>query len=878
MRIPFLFLPFLMSLHAPSAFSHDQLNKENPIVIVVSESKPEINLDTNLHEIAKVANVKTIIDLKSYKSKYFKQSSNEIVFSEIKQRYSNSRIYSVTNDHNKCSYDIFNQTVTSDKADIVERYFYAKGCAENVYQMAPAAELTKPLSSEAENFPIQPLPTLPVVSFSFSEIRLEKLNTIVTLPLTRSGSPQDLSTFTEVVVYSTAKSATENVDYVPFSKVVRFEAGQTQVDFDFELFESDGESDEFEIGLRYPVNGEITTDPNSFANVSVKLYSDTKKDTFAITKPATAFLTEGEDYTLSVARQNSNQLQIVEYTVELIGIGQEFVSDKKNFIFQPGVTKIESTFKVNDDFKFNKDQRYVNFKFKETPKIFFPNGAVASFAIGDNRRGDRGSFGFEHPKYVVGNEMEMPTINVIRKNPSPDPVSFMIQLSDVNAAFSANYKIDFANGQNAVKVPMSDIPKRNSTIDIKLIPLVDSEMFQPNTRLNVVDLGMPNPEVDTLKINTNVLKVEESTSSFTLVLEREGKLDYVGQLTLKDNQGSAVLGKDYSIRESNITFTTSDKTKNVVIDIKNDEIFTGDKTIKLVLESKNLALAQRELSIELVEDDLDKLGTFSFARTDLRVEEEQLNIPIVVKRDIPGPAVDILLNVQNDTAKENVDFVWSGTRVLNFAAGQTEVVTYINMIGDKVPDFDKKFTLKLSSPKKIQFGSNSLQVIVDDNEKENAVYVKPSGDSIQVSTDPTEPRFIKTASDDKAIKFTLTRSGNTKEVLKVFVKSVNDTATAGVHFNDVNETFLFAAGETSKTITLVLKKAVVTGSSNDFLINITSDSMNYIPENPALKVKITPMVDTQVPGGDKSGGSMSMLFLMCLCMVYVARNFKPISN
>jgi hypothetical protein len=870
MRVLFFYILFLaqfvLNTSALASNSNEEGAKKVGIVVVIDGGAGYLNLEPSFHELAINLDFATVMYLDEYQRNYYPNTSKLEVFANIRQTFKGNVLYYISKTESHCFYDTYQQTANQLPQKELKLYLSKNNCFERDTKIEYSVNDLIQNRSAIDSANAMAPPTIYFGSDSRDDL---KANIIVTASLIRSGTPEELTEASEIVVYSYPITAEENIDYIPFSKVVRFEAGETRVLFDYQLLESDGVSDEFGIGLRYPVNAQIPDDPSKSSTLIVKLYSDSVRDNFTIKTPNLPFYNEGEDYKITVSRDNINQQQVVEYTYELVGIGPEFISSQTNFVFANGTASIDLTFKVNDDFKFNPDPRFVNFNFKETGKVIFPNGASVSLPIGDNRRSDRGIFGFEYPKYVAKNNTSIPEVKVVRKNSTTSVGKFNLTITDQSSPYSTNQTIDFKEGQSSVVLDVSDLPKENADISFKLTPLLDAELFQAQAVMKVVDPTSSSAEIDQLVFKPTANSVVEGNSSFTIPLERKGLLDYESSVNFVVSGGTAIEGVDFKLKQSQIVFANTETTKNLEIEILNDDVYSGDRVISLAVSSASLKLQSNFILIDLIENDLDKLGTISFASTDVKVAEEQLNLPITFKRDIAGAAVEFNLNAIDGKAKAGVDFEWNGTRKIRFEDGQTEVTTYINMIGDTVPDFDKDFSLKITSDKQLSFGSSQMNITIDDNEKANAIFVKPTGELITV--EQGQISFMSTMSEDKFLKLTLTRTVNTSEAFKLVVRTQDGTAKAGTHFKDFNETLLFAAGETTKTITLTLYKTEVLGSSNDFTLMLTADTKNYIPDNPALQIKMTPNVPPVAPGGESSGGSFSYYFVMFMAIVGLYR-------
>ncbi|WP_294771918.1 retention module-containing protein, partial [uncultured Rhodoferax sp.] len=160
----------------------------------------------------------------------------------------------------------------------------------------------------------------------------------------------------------------------------------------------------------------------------------------------------------------------------------------------------------------------------------------------------------------------------------------------------------------------------------------------------------------------------------------------------------------------------------------------------------------------------------------------------------------------------------SGT--LTFAAGETSKTITVPITNDSVFEGAESFSVQISSPTNATIGDNSqLATIVDDGR------TLPGGGTANDDR-PTLSIGSNVVIDEAAgtVTFTVTKSGSTNLPVTVDFATANGTATAGSDYTATSGTLSFAAGETTKTITVSITNDTAYEISENFTVSISNPS------------------------------------------------------
>lgn len=215
--------------------------------------------------------------------------------------------------------------------------------------------------------------------------------------------------------------------------------------------------------------------------------------------------------------------------------------------------------------------------------------------------------------------------------------------------------------------------------------------------------------------------------------------------------------------------------------------------------------------------------------------------------------VTVRAYTQDGTAKAGSDYT-AFDQTISFAAGETTKQVTVTLINDQAVESSESFQLKLTSATNgnITDSSGTATIGNDDVAKFSI------GNATVNESDGTATFTIS-----------LDRASNQTTTVRVYTQ--NGTALSGSDYTSINQTVTFAAGETTKQVTVsILNDTAVESNENFFVkltsatggasiadnsgtITITNDDVAPPPQEPETQEPETPDPNTQDPSAPDSG-------------------------
>ncbi|HXJ57851.1 MAG TPA: Calx-beta domain-containing protein, partial [Verrucomicrobiae bacterium] len=195
----------------------------------------------------------------------------------------------------------------------------------------------------------------------------------------------------------------------------------------------------------------------------------------------------------------------------------------------------------------------------------------------------------------------------------------------------------------------------------------------------------------------------------------------------------------------------------------------------------------------------------SFTASSNSVAETNGSIIINVSRSsVTNLAVTVDYATTNGTALAGTDYIaTNGT--LSFAAGETNQTIVVPILDDDLREATETLTIALSNPSVgTLFTSNTTVHILDDD----ASTVGFVGTSFTVSE------------STNVVSIEVIRSGRTNTGVTVNYFTANGTATAGADYIATNGLLSFAAGETSKTVSVTVLNDFQAENKETFFVRL----------------------------------------------------------
>ena len=203
----------------------------------------------------------------------------------------------------------------------------------------------------------------------------------------------------------------------------------------------------------------------------------------------------------------------------------------------------------------------------------------------------------------------------------------------------------------------------------------------------------------------------------------------------------------------------------------------------------------------------------SFAIGDASATEGGALTFTVTKAGTASGSLTVNYATANNTAVAGSDFnSTSGT--LTFAAVDTSKTIAISTINDSAVESSETMFVNLS-------GASGGATI------SRAQGVGTIADNDSAPPPPPSPSFAvsdASATEGGTLTFTVTRNGSTSGAYTVNYASANGSATAGSDYNAVSGTLSFAAGETSKTVSVATTDDSTVESTETMTVNLSGAS------------------------------------------------------
>jgi VCBS repeat-containing protein len=180
-------------------------------------------------------------------------------------------------------------------------------------------------------------------------------------------------------------------------------------------------------------------------------------------------------------------------------------------------------------------------------------------------------------------------------------------------------------------------------------------------------------------------------------------------------------------------------------------------------------------------------------------------------------SVDYSVNLPGGTNGANAaDLSGALTGTLNFANGETSKTIILNVVGDVTPEFDETFTVTLSNASGgASLGdANATGTILNDDG------IVPQPGTLSIG----DVSIVEGNAGSTAALFTVTRAGGSDGAVTATWTLVPGTANAADfgYGQAFSGTVAFAAGETSKTISIAIAGDTVIEPNETFTVNLSA--------------------------------------------------------
>lgn len=339
----------------------------------------------------------------------------------------------------------------------------------------------------------------------------------------------------------------------------------------------------------------------------------------------------------------------------------------------------------------------------------------------------------------------------------------------------------------------------------------------------------------TVRFDSNGYQVEKNvaTGEVTFAVVRIGGNQGAGTVQYTVSGGTAIAGKDFTPLSGTLTFATKETSKKLTVKILNNTSSSGHKTVILTLINPTGALVlgtPSTVTMTIVDPNAGAVTSSSssstattatvigFSAAAYGVAENGGTATItVVRSGVTTTAVGISYATSNGTATAGADYT-AVTGTLAFASGETTKTFTVPVSNNANIEGNRTFNVVLSAPTGgASIEASSSPVVINDDEG-----VPTGSGSIKFSS----ATYAVTESQGKAV-ITVNHVGGFGAVSVNFATS-NGSAVGGSDYTATSGTLHFAAGETSKTFTVLIASDSTTETDETVTLTLSSPT-NGVP-------------------------------------------------
>jgi CSLREA domain-containing protein len=369
---------------------------------------------------------------------------------------------------------------------------------------------------------------------------------------------------------------------------------------------------------------------------------------------------------------------------------------------------------------------------------------------------------------------------------------------------TANVATD-ANGNAAFGVTLSStLPAGQVVTATATDPSGNTSEFSPCNANGATGL---------VQFGATTMSVREDLSTLTIPVNRVGGSSGPLTVNFATANNTAVAGQDYTAVSGTLTFADGETSKTISLPIINDNVVEGSETMFVTLSSPATPAVVGALGVVVVRIwDSNTFPILSVIGTSVNEGNSgNKNTVVTVNLSIAiGQTVTVLYQTFSMTATVGLDFQ-PVSGMLTFAPGVTSQTVSVPIIGDTIDEPDETFRVGLFNAVNagIAVSSNPPVVLIIDDDPAPAISVNDVG-------------VIEGTSGTTNAVFTIFLSSQSSKGVSINYATADGTATAGADYQSASGTIVFAVGETSRTVTVLVNGDTVDEPLETFFLNLTS--------------------------------------------------------
>jgi hypothetical protein len=308
---------------------------------------------------------------------------------------------------------------------------------------------------------------------------------------------------------------------------------------------------------------------------------------------------------------------------------------------------------------------------------------------------------------------------------------------------------------------------------------------------------------------------------FTVTLDSASELPVSVNYSTAD--GTAKAGSDYLAAAGTLTFAAGETSKTITVQVKGDRIDELDESFFVNLtQPTNAAIADNQAVGTITDNDVPPAITIG-DRTIVEGNDGTLSMVFTVTLDAPSELpVSVNYSTADGTAKAGNDYLATAGTV-TFAAGETTKTITVQVKGDRLDELDENFFINLSGATNATISDNQAVGTITDNDAPPNITI---GDRTIIEGNDGTLNMV----------FTVTLDSASELPVSVNYSTADGTAKAGSDYLASAGTLTFAAGETTKTITVQVSGDRLDELDENFFVNLTGATNAAIADSQAVGI------------------------------------------
>lgn len=380
--------------------------------------------------------------------------------------------------------------------------------------------------------------------------------------------------------------------------------------------------------------------------------------------------------------------------------------------------------------------------------------------------------------------------------------------------------------EKTVDIPIQNDPNYEPT-----------ESFQVGLRARTgvpVNGAIQSPDTATVTINdddvpaviqfsSSAYEVAENAGWIDITVTRSGNLAVTARSTVFTFQlsgaNAARAGEDYATTAVNVDFAPNQTSKIVTVPLINDAIYQGDLAFQVRIAAGQASVlgTPSVANVTILDDEPSSIVSFASA-TFTANESDNVATLELVRTGRTDVSSGVVLEPTTGGTATSADHPPFADRI-TFQVGETSKTVKIPITNDSIYEGNETLRVRISEPFRARIGSpGTATVTIVDDEQPPPPPPPP----------PTQAfRWVDgsvNVSEGNMATLTLERTSGTSVATTVQVRTIAGSATAGSDYTPVTTTLSFAAGETTKTVSIATIEDATEEATEELTVRADADT------------------------------------------------------